>query len=1183
MERGGLTVGFTEKMLIDFLNKLSDFDRDNRAAIEAASCMIRDQDKYERNDRTKAVTSAEQNSMNHTSKMGRIIDDYHTRIDNAISIDIDRKSSTFLRLQKCKEKLSLIMSAENSITNKAAYSDKSMNATVYSGLSINSILEGKIDFIAKAYDVNETLLNPNEDDNKNVCSSFYSLCRAAEHLLNEEIITLRSSIVQNIDELHQNYRNTGVNTRQKVDSNLSSINDGLSEISHAFASLRDSSRKETERVSLSSEDTLKQEQNKLIDRFCEQFPPKEMAAEYSNLYALEPVFDDYKCFDKMPRSAHISSLVYDISSLGLSDYTKSFLNRYYPYMYKGNTIAIPFCTYFGSEFNYLFRFNGEGYQRVVKDACDLGMRLFMMVPPGKLNFTFIDPVASGGSFAMFTRLIDVNDNKREIINGKIWSNPSDIEEKLRVMTDHIANVIQRCLQGKYDSIYEYNRDAEQNAEAYQIIMLMDFPAGLTDQSLKLLEQIVTSGPKCGVFTILYRNESQFKKMSERSYPLVSNIEKNFQLFDYSETCTEVTYSGERVKERLLQWKGLSLPSQSQMDIIIEKLKLGIKNAEKIVINFDKIIPPKEEWFKGDSTGEFSIPIGVHGANNIQNLSFGIGGSHHALVAGQTGSGKSSLLHTIIMSALIKYPANQLQVFLVDFKRGVEFKIYANYSLENFKVIAIESEREFGRSVLEYLDKEQSRRAERFKKLNVDNVGDYRKKSGESLPRILLIIDEFHVLFSKDTSDINSKNSAAYLEQLIRQGRAFGIHVILASQTMSNMGGINYGVWGQIGVRIALKCPKSDAKFVLGSDNDGVDLLSADNPGQAIYNSDCGNAVANTVFRVAYIEQDEQDKYLKYISEKEPRFNYPTTRVMLSNVEDNIYNPLQRFARGENYNFTENALLVGEPLKIINNMKMVFKQKQGSNMLVIGNDEQKARTLFTFAVLSLSLHALTKNSYHCPESQKIYLFDYAPLEVFEDRDDTLLTLAKKLPNYVKYIPFDESEEAMIELYKVFKQREKGTEQNDELYMMVYGLQRARSLRSSDIYKKNVRIEEFDEFGENAYLESRGLSSQEHLNVKPYDIFLHLLQRGAPYGVNAIIWEDNFKLFMNSYADMLPNFDMRIAFTMPDEDSINFIEAVDGSKIGENGAIYNYNGNQKFRPYKQPDSEWLETICTRINQF
>ena len=1174
---------FTEKLFIDFLKKLIVFDEDSRSMINAASRVIKDRDEGEKNEWNKARTSAEQKTKGYISKADAAITDFQKQVDGIFSQDIAEKSGIFTRLQQCKEQLTLVMSAEKSIINKSMYKAEGENAAVPSEITVDDILQGKVDFVARAYEVNEVLNSSRKKGAAAVCSFFYGTCQVAKTLLNQEIISLRGMIVQNRDSLHSNYGDVGSGLHEKMVANWSVVNEGLAETARSFALQRDASRQETEKVYVSSCNVLKQRLRKLIDGFCSQYPPQELADEYARLYVLEPSYEKYECCVEMPRKVHISSLEYDITPLELSDYTKSFLSRYYYFMYKGNKISIPYCASFGSEFNYLFRFNGDGRQKVVKNACDLGMRLFMLLPPGKLNFTFIDPVTLGESFAMFTRLIDVNDNTSEIINGKIWSAPNDIEEKLRVMTDHIANVTQRCLQGKYESINEYNQDAEQNAEAYQIIMLMDFPTGLTDQSLKLLEQIVTSGPKCGVFTILYRNESQFKKASERSYPLVFNIEKSFQVFNYTDSCDEIACSGDQIKERALQWKGLPLPNQGQLDGIIGKLKLGIKNAERIVVNFNKIISSKEDWFKGDCSSELSIPIGVHGANNIQSLSFGIGGSHHALVAGQTGSGKSSLLHTIIMSALIKYPANQLQVFLVDFKRGVEFKIYANYSLENFKVIAIESEREFGCSVLEYLDKEQSRRADKFKKLNVDNVEDYRSRSGEVLPRILLIIDEFHVLFSKDTSDINSKKSAAYLEQIIRQGRAFGIHIILASQTMSNIGGINYGVWGQVGVRIALKCPKSDAKFVLGSDNDGVDLLSADNPGQAIYNSDCGNVVANTVFRVAYIEQEEQDTYLQYISENEPRFNYPTTRVMLSNVEDNIYNPLQRFARGENYKFTDNAILVGEPLKLINNMKIVFKQKQGSNLLVIGNDEQKARTLFTFAALSLSLHTLTKNSYHHPKAPTIYLFDYAPLEVFEEKGDTLLTLSQKLPKFIKYIPFDEAEEAMKELYQMFKRREKGAEQSEELYMFVYGLQRARNLRSSDVYKKNVKFDEFDEFGEDAYQESKRNFSQEYLTVKPYDMFFNLLQRGASFGINAIIWEDNFKLFMNSYADMLPNFDMRIAFTMSDDDSINFIEEVDGSKIGENGAVYNYNGNQKFRPYKKPDAEWLETICSRMTKF
>lgn len=1174
---------FTERLLSDFLKKLIAFDKDSRATIGVATRVISDRDEGEKSEWNKVRAAADQKAGTYASRTESIISFYKKQVDGDLSKDFERKSGVFTRLQKCKEILSLISSAEDSIVDKAAYSSAGRNNVSSPNLSVEELIQGNVDFIAKAYEVNEMLKSSKKKAGNNVCAVFYGLCRTAENLLNQEIISLRSVVSQNKDSLHEEYNRAGAETHEKIVSSWSSINAELAETVQKFASQRDASRKETEKTFQSSGSALSQRLAKLVDGFCKQFPPQELADEYSRLYSLEPSFEQYECYSEMPRNVHISSLEYDISPLGLGDYTKSFLDKYYFFMYKGSKIRIPYCASFGPEFNYLFKFDGDERPIVVKDACNLGMRLFMMLPPGKLNFTFIDPVTLGESFAMFTRLIDVNDNTSEIINGKIWSSPADIEEKLRVMTDHIANVTQRCLQGKYSSIYEYNQDAEQNAEAYQVIMLMDFPTGLTDQSLKLLEQIVTSGPKCGVFTILYRNESQFKKISERSYPLVSNIENSFQTFIYSGINADIMCSGENIKGKPLMWKGLPLPSQSQLDTIVETLKHGIKNAERIVVNFSKIIPERNEWFKGDCSNELSIPIGMHGAKNIQNLSFGIGGSHHALVAGQTGSGKSSLLHTIIMSALIKYPANQLQIFLVDFKRGVEFKIYANYSLENFKVIAIESEREFGCSVLEFLDKEQSRRADKFKKLNVDNVEDYRSKSGEVLPRILLIIDEFHVLFSKDTSDVNSKNSAAYLEQIIRQGRAFGIHIILASQTMSNIGGINYGVWGQVGVRIALKCPKTDAKFVLGNDNDGVDLLSADNPGQAIYNSDCGNVVANTVFRVAYIEQEEQDAYLQYISSHEPRFKYPATRIMLSNVEDNIYNPLQRFVRGENYEFKDSAILVGEPLKLINNMKMLFKQKQGSNMLVIGNDEQKARTLFTFAALSLSLHSLTKHDYHSPVAPTIYLFDYAPLEVFEEKDDTLLLLSQKLPSYIKYIPFDEAEDAMKELYQVFKRREKGVEQAEEVFMLVYGLQRARNLRSSDVYKKNVQFEEYDEFGENAYPDPRSNPSQGQLTVKPYDMFLNLLQRGASVGINALIWEDNFKLFMNSYADMLPNFDMRIAFTMPDDDSINFIEEVNGSKIGENGAIYNYNGNQKFRPYKKPDTDWLEAICERINQF
>jgi len=89
-----------------------------------------------------------------------------------------------------------------------------------------------------------------------------------------------------------------------------------------------------------------------------------------------------------------------------------------------------------------------------------------------------------------------------------------------------------------------------------------------------------------------------------------------------------------------------------------------------------------------------IPLGVAGVGRTTSLRLGQGTSQHVLIAGKTGSGKSSLLHTLITSAALKYPPDQLRMLLLDFKKGVEFQIYAQQHLPHADIIGIESRREF---------------------------------------------------------------------------------------------------------------------------------------------------------------------------------------------------------------------------------------------------------------------------------------------------------------------------------------------------------------------------------------------------------------------------------------------------------------------------------------------------------
>lgn len=1162
---------YTSKLLVNFLKKLVVFDKDTRSAIEAVSRVFNNRMSEEKNEWRQVQTSAEQQSKSYSLKVQSITSDFQKQMNSVISRDITDKKSIFDRLQKCKDTITLISNAENSIIQKDVYEANKRDLSQEMSLSVEDIIQGKIDFIAMAYNLNETMKNSRKKDINNSCVSFYNTCRAAESLLNQEVTFLRSSIINNRDALEKQYKDIGNNSYHRILTEWSSALESLVDTANNFSEQRQKSIIETEKVFTTKSNELKQRLARYVDTFCREFSPEEFAKEYSRLYSLEPLYKHYSCYKEMPRNVHVSTLEYDVSHLGLNDFTKNFLNRYYYFMYQNDKIRIPYCASFGPEFNYLFKFDGEGRKNVVQDACDLGMRLFMMLPPGKLNFTFIDPVTLGESFAMFTRLVDVDDRTSEVINGKIWSSPADIEQKLKVMTDHISNVTQRCLQGKYDNIYEYNRVAEQNAEAYQILMLMDFPAGLTDQSLKLLEQIVTSGPKCGVFTVVYRNESQYKKVSERSHPLITNIETSFQVFNYNDACTQITYLGEKVKDKALIWENIQMPSSNQMDKIIATLKKGIKNADKVVIGIDKVSDAESTNTTKDG---IRIPIGIHGANEVQYLTLGVGGSHHALIAGVAGSGKSSLLHTIILRALTQYSPDELSIYLVDFKRGVEFKIYADFVLPVFKVIAIESEREFGYNILLALEREQKIRADLFKKIHVDKIEEYRELD-KKMPRILVIMDEFHELFS-NANDEFAKKSATIMERIVRQGRAFGVHLILASQSYSNITGVDRAVFDQMAVRIVLKCSKADANLLLDNGSTEIDQISIDDPGRAVYNSEAGNKEYNSHFRVAYIAPEKHREMLQEISDKTISYADKPTRILLSNIEDNKYSIFNQFSTYEpNRCPVPGRLYIGEPLSVTNNMNMDLVRSDNSNLLMLGNDTEKARSMFAFAILSLCINYWVKNE-KAPEKPFIYLFNCKPLDDSYFKDTPQLIANELLPEYVRYVHCGDeiaTQEVLSELHDNIKDSNKPISATDKFFF-VFGYQRAEELKSE------IKLSQSDDIDSLFNIMS---SNSNRPQLSPREIFHTIVKDGAKRGIHVILWQDSFSALEQDDNNIMSYFNLKIAFDMTPEEFSRSVGANDVSMMSENNAIY-YNkarDNQKFRPYQAPDEEWLKDISAKLH--
>src|SRR6185503_12036546 len=96
--------------------------------------------------------------------------------------------------------------------------------------------------------------------------------------------------------------------------------------------------------------------------------------------------------------------------------------------------------------------------------------------------------------------------------------------------------------------------------------------------------------------------------------------------------------------------------------------------------FESIAPPAAQFWSGDSSEELRVPIGRLGATRLQLFKLGQGVAQHALIAGKTGSGKSTLLHALVTNLSMWYSPDEIEFYLVDFKKGVEFKTYADEQL-----------------------------------------------------------------------------------------------------------------------------------------------------------------------------------------------------------------------------------------------------------------------------------------------------------------------------------------------------------------------------------------------------------------------------------------------------------------------------------------------------------------------
>ncbi|MBX3389114.1 MAG: AAA family ATPase [Phycisphaeraceae bacterium] len=787
------------------------------------------------------------------------------------------------------------------------------------------------------------------------------------------------------------------------------------------------------------------------------------------------------------------------------------------------------------------------------------LRLLSQLPPGKVRFTMFDPVGLGQSFAGFMQLADF---EPLIVGDRIWTEPRHLEQKLTDLTEHMEQVIQKYLRNQFGSIQEYNVQAGEIAEPFRFLVIADLPANFSEAAAKRLAAIVASGPRCGVFTLIMADS----RARPPAWLPMADIERG---------AITLTWKSDRfvVKDDdYARWniQPEQAPPDDVFNVLIKHLGSLAKDSGRVQVPFDTVAPKPAELWTRSSAKELDAPIGRAGATKIQSLVLGKGTAQHGLIAGRTGSGKSTLLHAIITSLAMWYSPEEIELYLVDFKKGVEFKTYATNQLPHARVIAVESEREFGISVLRRLDAELTKRGTIMRDLGVQDLAGYRQATKDDadrdpMPRVLLIVDEFQEFFVED--DKMAQEAMLLLDRLVRQGRAFGMHVVLGSQTIGGAYSLARSTIGQMAVRIALQCSESDSYLILSEDNPAARLLTR--PGEAIYNDASGLLEGNSPFQVVWLPDDARDEKLRQVREKVStlRRKPPPALVFEGNLPSNMERnaPLLALLSGEGRSArVAPKVWLGDAVSIKDPTSVTFRPQSGANLLIVGQSERAAFGLLAGATIALA--ARLPQPPREGAAPRITIIEGPSPEW--DGATPLLETATRLSPATRHAAARGADEAIATVYGELERRRAIEHAEFEpIFLVVHGVHRFRSLRKAE-----------DDYGFSG--------SAEEAVTKPDKQFMSILREGPTIGIHTIAWCDNVANLERAIDRRgVKEFDLRVLFQMSGADSSSLIDSPHAQALGQNRALlYSEETGtfEKFRPYAPPDNQALTRLLTPLEQ-
>ncbi|MBR3124399.1 MAG: hypothetical protein IKF42_03080 [Mogibacterium sp.] len=616
--------------------------------------------------------------------------------------------------------------------------------------------------------------------------------------------------------------------------------------------------------------------------------------------------------------------------------------------------------------------------------------------------------------------------------------------------------------------------------------------------------------------------------------------------------------------------------------------------DRIEVNagFSDVVDRQNDWASKSADVEIEIPLGLNERGKQRWMSIGGPDAAHVMMAGSTGCGKSSYLHSIINTVLVNYSPDEVEIWLADYKSN-EFMRYMTNTPANITFVSTNRTAEFSYAFIDRITAEYQRRSMEFG--NLTSLKEYRAENPDKhMPHLLIIIDEFHVMAN------HCKEEIAYRDKLtgiLREARAYGITLFLADQTCGiGLSGLAEDAKKQLTGRLAMRTTYDEYNAVFEITNAKEVIAGGAEKFEVIAQISTKEGKYYEKFHTIYTPPADRDAIARESIERYGTSENPT--FILGDYRYHIdWSTIDRDRRPvRDRRRMGIPLYLGKPTNLQNYFRIELEDDYDQNLMFVGATDVLQGELILHTIESVR---------HQGDPYRIYVIAKENARLYIALEDALRQLSKE-DRHINICTGPKSiSSALNTLQNEIDDRQTQREFRDHIFVIWIGLDR--------LYREFERLPERPESDMNQNQTSRrtqaernelqdmfvsffgsDVPEQEEIDasakkdVLPSEgdrynenpVISSIINDGSAMGVLSIVSYSRASLIRKTKCAKLGSFSHRVALRMSKDDAMEFLESSrailssDGNIIDEKLAVY-YNGMDtiRFGPYI---SRWEEQL-------